>query len=319
MVRWSKERIEKEGFERFGNRFDYSKAVVTTKDAKVDIICNICGTLFQQSPNAHIHSLQGGCPTCRYKYVAQNEKVSFDEFVRRATKVHGDKYIYDENLFVDMHSNVGIVCKEHGLFYTLPHNHLKGNDCPICGNKKISESLTLSKDDFLQRSCKIHGDKYDYSLVDYKSSYEKVKIICPKHGVFEQTPHNHWKGEGCPICKKSLGEERIMRFLSQHKINHVRQFKINNDNLFCKNKNIYVDFFLPDYNTIIEYNGKQHYKSVKIWGGKEAFLHQQERDMALRQYCKEHKIRLVEIPYTEFNNIEEILKRLIINKVKTNM
>lgn len=251
MVRWSKERLEKEGLERFGNRFDYSKAVVTTKDAKVDIICNICGTLFQQSPNAHIHSLQGGCPTCRYKYVAQNKKVSFDEFVRRATKVHGDKYIYDENLFVDMRSNVGIVCKEHGLFYTMPHNH--------------------------------------------------------------------WKGEGCPICKKSLGEERIMRFLSQHKINHIRQFKINNNNLFCKNKNIYVDFFLPDYNTIIEYNGKQHYKSVKIWGGKEAFLHQQERDMALRQYCKEQKKRFVEIPYTEFNNTEEILKHLVINKVKTNM
>jgi hypothetical protein len=79
---------------------------------------------------------------------------------------------------------------------------------------------------------------------------------------------------------------------------------------------LFCDFFIPSLNAIIEYNGIQHYESVDYFGGQEAFERQQERDMALRQYCKEHKIKLIEMPYTEYDNIEALLKKELKIKVK---
>lgn len=79
--------------------------------------------------------------------------------------------------------------------------------------------------------------------------------------------------------------------------------------MLCFNEKFLVDFYLPDYNTFIEFNGEQHYKPVKWFGGEEKFKQQQERDYALRYYCKEHKITLIEIPYTDFDNIEKILTK----------
>ena len=72
---------------------------------------------------------------------------------------------------------------------------------------------------------------------------------------------------------------------------------------------LYVDFFLPYYNVIIEFNGIQHYKSIGIFGGEQKYKKQLERDDSLRHYCKRHKIKLIEIPYTEYDNIEKILKK----------
>ena len=72
---------------------------------------------------------------------------------------------------------------------------------------------------------------------------------------------------------------------------------------------MFADFYLPSKNVIIEFNGAQHYKIVDYFGGKSTFERQQNRDFALRQYCKEHKIKIIEIPYTEYDNIESILEK----------
>ena len=78
---------------------------------------------------------------------------------------------------------------------------------------------------------------------------------------------------------------------------------------FAQRKHFVVDFYIQESNVIIEYNGIQHYEPIGRFGGKESFIQQQERDMALRQYCKEHGIRLIEIPYWDYDNIETILKK----------
>jgi hypothetical protein len=143
---------------------------------------------------------------------------------------------------------------------------------------------------------------------NYINTKHKVPILCQKHGVFFQTPNNHLQGAGCPHCLRSLGEEKVAAFLDAHNIEYKTQYKFNNDILFCGNRFFKADFYLPNHNIVIEYNGQQHYKDVIIFSER-TLEEQKERDFALRQYCKEHKITLIEIPYWDYDNIDEILKR----------
>lgn len=131
----------------------------------------------------------------------------------------------------------------------------------------------------------------------------------PNSRKFFQKPKEHLNGCGCPMCKRSLGETKVSIFLEKYKIKYIKQYSITNENLFCSNKNIVVDFYVIQYNLFIEYNGQQHYEPVNAFGGEKSFYKQQERDIALRQYCKEHNINLLEISYKEYNNIDDILKK----------
>lgn len=123
------------------------------------------------------------------------------EFIRRARSIHGDRYSYDDTVYIDMHTNVSISCNKHGVFQQTPSNHLKGHGCILC-NKFEARRLSLSV--FLEKSKKIHGDKYDYSHVNYVNSKTEVEIICSIHGPFWQKPEKHFVGHGCPFCVKNL-------------------------------------------------------------------------------------------------------------------
>lgn len=170
----------------------------------------------------------------------------------------------------------------------------------------------LTQEEVVKRLYDKWGDKYDYSKTIVKSSLEKVVITCPIHGDFQQQAYSHLIGCGCPQCSTSLskGENKIAKFLLSNRVKYVSQYKIKNDNIFSNRKEMHVDFYLPKENIIIEYNGQQHYKKeVSYFGGEIKFNEQQERDMALRQYYKEHGIKLIEIPYWDYDNIETILKK----------
>jgi hypothetical protein len=109
---------------------------------------------------------------------------------------------------------------------------------------------------------------------------------------------------------------RVANFLNRNNIQFEIQKKIENLNLFGGRKYFLLDFYLPKYNTVIEYNGEHHYKPVQWFGGLKNYDLQKMRDESLRQYCNENKIKLIEIPYTEFDNIEEILSKEL--KIKNN-
>ena len=111
------------------------------------------------------------------------------------SKIHpNSKYDYSLVNFLRMDSKVQIICSKHGIFQQTPNQHIRGKGCYKCKN--------LTKDETIKQFQKVHQDKYDYSLVDYKNSNTKVKIICPKHGIFEQRPSDHKRKAGCPICSK---------------------------------------------------------------------------------------------------------------------
>lgn len=128
------------------------------------------------------------------------KRVTFEEFLERAKNIHGDKYCYKNSIFTGTNNKININCPIHGEFEQIVHSHLSGNGCSKCGFEKIHNGKRLNNDDFILKSRLKHGDKYDYSKVDYIDNVTKVKIICPIHGEFEQKPQHHKRGSECKKC-----------------------------------------------------------------------------------------------------------------------
>ena len=139
--------------------------------------------------------------------MGKTSRLTNESFIEKARQVHGDKYDYSKVVYKNYETKVCIICPEHGEFFVTPHNHLKGNKCPYCSNKKIVGADKTGE--FIEEAKKVHGNKYDYSKVEYIDSHTKVCIICPEHGEFWQTPNNHLNGKGCYECAKiSLWDKR---------------------------------------------------------------------------------------------------------------
>ena len=122
------------------------------------------------------------------------------EFIKKAKAVHGDKYDYSKVEYKTNRIEICIICPKHGEFWQTPANHLRGRGCKKCAFEKISKIKTKTTEQFIKDARKIHGDRYDYSKVEYKNNETKVCIICPIHGEFWQNPNSHLSGCKCPKC-----------------------------------------------------------------------------------------------------------------------
>ena len=160
-----------------------------TKNIKCECLVKSCGYKWESNYSSLITGT--GCAKCAGVY-----KLTTKEFIKRAKESHGDIYNYSETRYINSLTKVFISCKKHGEFTTQPHNHLRGyGGCPICGvtQKKTTE-------DFVKKAIEKHGNKYDYSETNYKTTSIKVSIYCKEHGEFKQTPNCHLSGSGCPKC-----------------------------------------------------------------------------------------------------------------------
>lgn len=125
-----------------------------------------------------------------------------DKFVDKAKMVHGDRYDYSLSEYKDYHTKVTIICNDHGEFLQKPSHHCAGIGCPSCGKERTAAKLSQGRESYVALARSIHGDRYDYKLVEYKNRHTKIKIICKEHGVWESSAHSHVSGEfcGCPSC-----------------------------------------------------------------------------------------------------------------------
>ena len=172
-----------------------------------------------------------------------------DAFIEKARSVHGDTYDYSSTTYAGSREKLTIVCRHHGPFEQVAFSHLKGSGCPKCGREKFKQTMLarygventmqsadlldksrstkqasfgclkppgsgrrkFTRDEFIEKAQAVHGDRYDYSKVNYTGSTSKVVIVCPEHGEFEQVANKHLQGCGCPhvscVTKKRLGEK----------------------------------------------------------------------------------------------------------------
>jgi len=194
-----------------GDKYDYSLVDYKNARTKVKIICPIHG-VFEQTPNDHLSRC--GCNKCAIIKNSDKIRSTTQQFIEKAISIHGDKYDYSLVDYKNNKTKVKIICPEHGIFEQTPNSHLLGKGCNKCGIVKGHDKQRSTTEEFIKKAISVHGDTYDYSLVDYKHTHTKVKIICPEHGVFEQEPNAHLSGQGCRKCavddKYGLYTDRLL-------------------------------------------------------------------------------------------------------------
>lgn len=235
-----------------------------------------------------------------------------EEFIERARKVHGEKYDYSKVKYVNNCTKVCIICPEHGEFWQTPNDHLSGRGCPKCALEKFRSNT----EEFIEEAKKIHGDKYDYSKVNYINNYTKVCIICPEHGEFWQTPSNHLSGRGCSICSESRLEKSLRGVFEKENIEFHTQHSWNwltSD----KNRKQHVDFYLPEFNCIVECQGIQHFKSSVFFDKRNTLEDRIMLDRNKKELCEQHGIKVlyysnlgIEYPYEVYEDIENLIDEI---------
>lgn len=220
-------------------------------------------------------------------------------FEEKARKVHGDKYSYCLVDYKNSKTKVTMFCYEHGPFDQTPNAHLNGSGCPKCGERKRHESRKLPLKDSIDKAREFHGEKYDYTLVEYEFVTDKVNIACPEHGPFPQTCENHYSsGAGCPKCavKTSKPEEIICSHLDRLGVSYVRSER-------SLIKPLELDIYTPDHSIAIEYNGLMWHSEAF---GKGKNYHKNKTDL-----CSEKGVRLIHIWEDDFNRNQELELKFI--------
>ena len=192
-----------------GDKYDYSKTEYIDWNNKVCIICPEHGE-FWKIPSQHIQGQ--GCPKCQKENDTINKrKRNLDNFISKAKKKFGNRYDYSKVEYKGVNIEVCIICPEHGEVWMKPSVHLANRIGCIKCTRKVTDTET-----FIEKSTKIHNNRYNYSKVKYINAKTEVCIICPEHGEFWQLPFLHSNGVGCPVC--NVGYTR------KHKFNLINDF-----------------------------------------------------------------------------------------------
>jgi len=257
---------------------------------KIKIICPNHG-IFEQRADAHLNGF--GCTRCTY-----SKKSNVNTFIKKSNIIHNFKYDYSLVEYINARTKVKIICPNHGIFEQIPsaHTNLKHGYLKCAGQNK--SSLEFSNECML-----LHNNKYDYSLVNFINNRTKIKIICPKHGVFEQLAKNHIRGYGCPVCNISKGENAIKEYLDKNNIKYIWHYSFKD----CRNKYpLWFDFYLTDLNICIEYDGIQHYEPIEYFGGIKTLENVKKNDKIKNKYCEKNGIHLIRFKYNEKMNLNLI-------------
>ena len=190
---------------KHGNVYNYDKVNYINAKTKVEIICKKHGS-FLQIPDSHLKS---GCKKCGDEKRSKLSIKSTEWFVDRSIKLNGNEYDYSMSVYINAKTKVEIICKKHGSFLQLPSSHIGGRGCPNCKCDKISKKLRDTKCDFLKNAIKKHGNIYNYEKVKYINRHKKIEIVCKKHGSFMQSPNNHIRENGCPLCCNSISRGEV--------------------------------------------------------------------------------------------------------------
>jgi hypothetical protein len=283
----------------FGNTFDYSKVKYKNSWTPVVIICPLHGE-FAIAPKDHL-CYKRGCKICAGRTYNTNT------FIQKAKSIHGDKFLYDKTIFVGVKKPVIITCKIHGNFEQMPDKHINArHGCPRC-DKSAEKSLEY----IVQRGTEIHNGFYDYSKSVFTKMFNKIIIICPNHGEFQQTPANHINHkQGCPAC--AVGKSRKEK-LWLDEIGLPNDMQHRTVILHIDGRRFIVDGYNPSTNTIYEFYGDYWHGNPRIYdandmnnGNKTTFgiLHQNtlQRENILQTYG----FKIISMWEYDFDNLHNI-------------
>ena len=286
------------------DKYDYSKINYIKMNEKVIIVCKEHGD-FEQTPSNHITHKEG-CQKCVGNYLSNAE-----EFIEKAKLIHNDKYDYSNINYINNHTNVTIICKEHGDFEQTPQTHLSGCGCKCCGIARMKIKQKTDVDDFIKNANIIHNNKYEYSKMNYINARIKIVVTCKIHGNFEQQPDSHLRGCGCPYCVNKT--EFILYEYLQKLYEITKQFKKD----WCKNndtnKYLPFDFCIEELKIILELDGRQHFEQVMNWKTPEE---QYENDKYKEKCANENGYSIIRLLQEDVFNDKYDWKTELINNIE---
>ena len=268
------------------------------------LIKHHCGFEWEITPN---NLLRGhGCPKC--SKVFKKKTIDFKEDVYKKYK---DEYCVVGE-YVNSHVKIQIKHNICGHTWEVkPYSFLNGRKCPKCARINVANSKRKTQKQFETEVINLTNDEY-LVVSEYINALTKIKmkhncVRCNYH-EWEVKPSDFLNNNSrCPVCQESKGEKEITNFLINNKINFIPQKKFEKL-LGSGNGKLSYDFYLPDYNLLIEYQGNYHDGTANNQTPKD-FLKQKEHDKRKKQYAIDNNIKLLEIWYYDFNNIEEILNK----------
>ena len=264
-----------------------------------------CGHIYKSLPMCVLRG--NGCDICNRVLMGLKRRMTDEDFKAKCKEVNPTIKI--NSIYISSSDHIECECLNCGnIWFPVSHSIVSGYGCPICALKIISEKNTYTHSEFL---CNLNKKGIDYSniifMTEYSGCHSQIHCKCKLCG-------NEWYtvasallvGENCPNCKISQGEKRIKKFLDDNKIKYTPQKKF--DGLVgIGGRLLSYDFYLYDYNILIEYQGIQHFKSIDHFGGEDQFNVQQEHDKCKREYANNRNIKLIEVSYIDYNIIEQIL------------
>ena len=273
-------------------KYNYTKVNYVNTKTKVCIICPEHGE-FEQIPNSHLSG--HGCPLCGVQERSKAQSSNTKEFAIKANKVHKWRYNYSKVKYNTAHQKVCIICPEHGEFWQTPNNHLRGKGCPRCGTTERVKMQKSTREEFISKAKKVHGDRYYYSKVAYHNNSTNVCIICPENGEFWQTPANHLSGKGCVKCTccYSKPENEIFDFVKSI----CSDAEQNNRTIL---NGLELDIFIPSKKLAIEYDG--------LYWHSEACGKNEKYHLNKTEECERQGIQLIHIFEDEWIYKQEIVK-----------
>jgi hypothetical protein len=286
---------------------------------KVEVCCDKCGDEKIMAIKDYFRITNSGsekyyCYKCKTEKTKQTnvEKYGVEntfqtEFAKEKSKnTCLKKYGVEYYSKTEEHKNKVIKTniERYGVDYPMQSDEFKSKIDFAHSQESVDKMIKTTRENyskiFLDRANNIHNYKYDYSEVDFINVNTKVKIICPIHGMFTQRPKDHIHSkQGCPICRESKGETLVANILQSYNVGFDRQKKF--PELKYK-KILYYDFYLPEYNSCIEYDGEQHFRAIDNRGGDENFKKIKLRDNLKNEYCITNNIPLLRLSYINSDN-----------------
>lgn len=243
-----------------GNKYRYGNVKYINNNTNVDIDCPDHG-LFQQLPRTHLSG--SGCKKCADISAGNKLRSNKDVFIEKAKKVHGEKYGYNNVVYVDSKTRVKLECFDHGIFEQEPRLHLFGHGCQKCADKENGDRMRKTQDQFITEANKVHNNKYGYGNVNYIDSRIEVDIDCPDHGIFSQAPNSHLLGHGCPTCGNKKVADVHRKSLENFIIDSQKIYGTKYDYSLTKyiNRNTELELIDRDTGKTIKITPKQHLRT----------------------------------------------------------
>ena len=297
------ESFKKRVFEDVGDEYTVLGEYVKN-NVKIKMKHNKCGNIYYVTPG-NWKSKHNRCP--KHHYDSNKNRTSTNDFCKKVRSKYGNEFSIIGK-YTTAHENITIKHNKCGrVFEMTPNNFLKRGFCSKCKHDNRKTNI-LSKSAVCDRIFEQVGNEYQL-IGNYNGMHKKVTMLHVVCGnKYKVTPGNFLSGRRCPKCMIPHGETTILNYLKSNNVEYIYQYKIRTEN-----RTLLPDFYLPEYNTFIEFDGEQHHNAKDFFGGKEGLRKTQERDALKNAYAYEHGIKMIRIPYYYLNNIEEFLEPFFAN------